>query len=296
MITYIIKPGDNLYSIARKYNISVENILNVNPQIKDPSMLYPGTSIRIPLPDEYPTDYPVYNILGSTDKISKAQMEGINIWRRQIVQFAKIHPNDIFINGLTGEKKVSITFDDGPDSTITPAILDIFRRNNIKANFFFLGTQVDFFPNVVRKAYDEGHIILNHSLNHPYFTGLDPQSIKSQVILTENRIKGIIGRKPAIVRPPYGAVNDKTLLAIRETNSKVIIWSIDSMDWVRGIETQNVVKNVLNNVRPGDVILMHSGVNQNTSLKALPEVIKGLKENSYKIVGLGELLNINPYK
>lgn len=296
MITYIIKPGDNLYSIARKYNISVKNILNVNPQIKDPSMLYPGTSIRIPLPDEYPTDYPVYNILGSTDKISKAQMEGINIWRRQIVQFAKMHPNDIFINGLTGEKKVSITFDDGPDSTITPAILDIFRRNNIKANFFFLGTQVDFFPNVVRKAYDEGHIILNHSLNHPYFTSLDPQSIKSQVILTENRIKGIIGRKPAIVRPPYGAVDGKALSAIRETNNKVIIWSIDSMDWVRGIETQNVVKNVLNNVRPGDVILMHSGVNQNTSLKALPEVIKGLKENSYKIVGLGELLNINPYK
>lgn len=295
-MTYIIKTGDNLYSIAKRYHISIERILAANPQIKDPSSLYPGTSITIPLPDEGSAVYPVYNILGSTDKIGKNQMEGINFWRRQVVQFARKHPSEVFINGLTNEKKVSITFDDGPDSTITPAILDLFKRNNIKANFFFLGTQVDFFPNVVRKAYDEGHVILNHSLNHPYLTHLDPQAVKSQVILAEDRIKRIIGKKPAIVRPPYGDVNDKVLSAIRETNNKVIIWSIDSMDWVRAIDTKNVVENVLNNVRPGDVILMHSGVNQNTALKALPDIIKGLKESSYGIVGLGELLNMNPYK
>lgn len=295
-MTYIIKPGDSLYFIARRYGISVERILEANPQIKNPSFLYSGTRIIIPLPGEGPAVYPVYSILGSTDRIGKTQMEGIINWRRQIVQFARMHPDEVFINGLTSEKKVSITFDDGPDSTITPAILDLFKRNNIKANFFFLGTQIDFFPNVVRRAYKEGHVILNHSLNHPYFTHLDPQSIKSQVILTEDRIKKIIDRKPAIVRPPYGAADDRILLAIRETNNKIIIWSIDSMDWVKGIDTQNVVENVLNNVRPGDVILMHSGVNQNTALRALPTIIKGLKENSYKIVGLGELLNISPYK
>lgn len=296
MITYIIKPGDNLYSIARNYGISIEKILAANPQIKNPSYLYPGASIYIPLPDESPSVYPVYNILGSTDKIEKAQMEGINKWRRQVVQFARLHPNEVFINGLTGEKKVSITFDDGPDSTITPAILDLFKRNKIKANFFFLGTQVNFFPSVVRRAYDEGHIILNHSLNHPYFTHLNPQGIKSQVILAEDRIKGIIGKSPSIVRPPYGDVNDMVLSSVRETNNKIIIWSIDTMDWVRGIEVKTVVENVLGNVRPGDIILMHSGVNQNTSLRALPDIIRGLKERSYGIVGLGELLNMNPYK
>jgi peptidoglycan/xylan/chitin deacetylase (PgdA/CDA1 family) len=267
-----------------------------NHQIKNQSLLYPGTSIDIPLPDEASAVYPVYNILGSTDKIGRTQMEDIYNWRRHIVQFARMHPDEVFINGLTNKKKVSITFDDGPDSTITPVILDIFKRNNIIANFFFLGTQVDFFPNVVRKAYDEGHIILNHSLNHPYFTRLDPQSIKSQVILAEDRIKKITGKKPAIIRPPYGDVNDKVLSAIRETNNRIIIWSIDSMDWVRSIDKHTVVENVLTNVRPGDVILMHSGVNQNTALKALPDIIKGLKESSYGIVGLGELLNINPYK
>lgn len=296
MITYIIKPEDSLYSIAQRYNISIKQILAANPQIKNSSLLYPGTSIIIPFPDEGSDVYPVYNILGSTNKIGRVQMENINKWRNYIVQLARRYPDEVFINGLTGEKKVSITFDDGPDSTITPAILDIFKRNNIKANFFFLGTQVDFFPNVVRKAYDEGHVILNHSLNHPYFTHLDPQGIKKQVILAEDRIKKIIGKKPAIMRPPYGDINEKVLSAIKETNNRIMIWSIDSMDWVPSIDKQTVVENVLKNVRPGDVILMHSGVGQNTALKALPEIIKGLKENSYGIVGLGELLNFNPYK
>jgi peptidoglycan/xylan/chitin deacetylase (PgdA/CDA1 family) len=296
VITYIIKPGDTLYSIAKRYSISIERILMTNPQIKNQPLLYPGTSLNIPLPDEGSSVYPVYNILGSTDKISRKPMEDIYNWRKHIVQFARMHPDEVFINGLTSEKNVSITFDDGPDSTITPAILDIFKRNNIKANFFFLGSQVDFFPNVVRKAYDEGHVILNHSLNHPYFTRLDPQEIKSQVMLAEDRIKKITGKKPAIIRPPYGDVNDKVLSAIRETNSRIIIWSIDSMDWVRSIDKQAVVDNVLNNVRPGDIILMHSGPAQNTALKALPDIIKGLKENSYGIVGLGELLNVNLYK
>lgn len=296
MIKCIARPGDNLYTVAQVYGVSIEQILEANPQIKNPFIISPELYINIPLHDGRSSVYPHYDILGSTNKLGKAQMEGINTWRKNIVQFARKHPDEVFTNGLTNEKRVSITFDDGPDSSITPAVLEIFRRNNIKANFFFLGTQVDFFPNVVRRAFDEGHVILNHSLNHPYFTQLDQQSIKSQIILAENRIKGITGRKPGIIRPPYGAVDDKVLSAVKETNNRIMIWSIDSMDWVRGIDKQTVVENVLNNVRPGDVILMHSGPAQKTALMALPNIIKRLKENSYGIVGLGELLNINPYK
>lgn len=241
-------------------------------------------------------DYPVYNILGSTNKISKAQMRGLTIGRNYIVQFARNHPSEVYINGPTLEKKVSITFDDGPDSIITSKVLDIFKSNNIRTNFFFLGSQASYFPNVVKRAFREGHLILNHSLSHPYFTQIDSKNIRSQVLKTEEIIENIIGRKPALIRPPYGATDEKVLSAIRETSNKIIIWSIDSMDWVKNIDTQNVTANVLNNVRPGDIILMHSGVGQSTALKALPEIIAGLREKYYKIVRLDELLNISPYK
>lgn len=294
MISYVIKPGDNLYSISQRYNVSIKQILDVNPQIKDPSMLYSGMSIIVP----YGTSkaYPVYNILGSTDKLGNAQMKSINDGRNYVVQFARKHPDEVYINGQTNEQRVSITFDDGPDSTVTPAVLDLFKKKNITANFFFLGNQIDFYPNVVRRAYDEGHIILNHSLNHPYFTQLDPHSIKAQVILTEDKIKRIIGKRPAMIRPPHGMVNDNVLSGIRGTNNRIVIWSIDTMDWVKNIEIPNVVGNVLDNVRPGDIILMHSGPGQRTALSALSDIIKGLFEKGYRIVGLGELLNVNPYK
>jgi peptidoglycan/xylan/chitin deacetylase (PgdA/CDA1 family) len=240
--------------------------------------------------------YPVYNILGSTDKISQAQMNDLIVWRSHMVQFAKLHPHEVYINGPNTEKKVSITFDDGPDSVITPKVLDIFNANNIKANFFFLGSQISYFPSILKRAFNEGHLVSNHSLNHPYFTKIDSQSITSQVIRTEEIIRSITGKRPAILRPPYGAADEKVLSSVRRTNNKITIWSIDSMDWVKNIDIQNVISNVLNNVRPGDIVLMHSGPGQGKALKALPEIIAGLNKKAFKIVRLDELLGINPYK
>lgn len=237
-----------------------------------------------------------YDILGSTDKMSKAQMDGITQWRRHIVQFAKSHPDEMYINGLIGGRKFSITFDDGPDSSITPGILDILKRNNVKASFFFLGSQINYFPGVVKRAYSEGHLILNHSWNHPYFTRISYQSIRNEILMTERRIESIIGKRPALIRPPYGDTDEKVIRACTGTENKAVIWSIDSMDWVRGISKQNIIGNVIDNARPGDIILMHSGVGQRAALGALQEIIDGLNKRGFKMAGLGDLLNIAPYK
>lgn len=237
-----------------------------------------------------------YDILGSTDKMSKAQMDNLIAGRKHIVQLARRHPEEMYINGPIGERNVSLTFDDGPDASVTPRILDILKRNNIKANFFFVGTQINYFPNVVKRAYNEGHLILNHSWDHPYFTNIDGESVRKQVIQTENRIESIIGKKPAFVRPPYGATDEKVIAAISGTNNKIIIWSIDSMDWVTNVDGQTIVKNIVDNVRPGDIVLMHSSVGHHLDVEVLQQIIDGLKKKEYKIVDLGTMLNINPYK
>ncbi|MDP4091709.1 MAG: polysaccharide deacetylase family protein [Bacillota bacterium] len=240
--------------------------------------------------------YATYEILGSTSKISAAQMLDIIKWRKYIVQFAKNHSEEVFINGPAAEKKISLTFDDGPDSSVTPAVLGILNKNNIKGSFFFVGTQINYFPGVVKTAYADGHLILNHSWDHPFFTKINSQSIKDEVIRTENRIQAIIGRKPALLRPPYGDLDEKALAAVNTTNNKAVIWSIDSMDWLNGIDRKNIVDNVVNNARPGDIVLMHSGVGQRAVLDVLQIIINELNKKKFKIVDLGELLNINPYK
>ena len=223
-------------------------------------------------------------------------MDYLNEWRKYIVNLARNHPNEMYINGPVQEKNVSLTFDDGPDSSVTPRILDILKINNIKANFFFVGNQINYFPSVVKRAYDEGHLILNHSWNHPYFTMINEEDIRKEILLTEKKINNIIGRKPALVRPPYGATDEKVITAIRGTNTNMVIWSIDTMDWVPSVDEQTIVKNILNNVRPGDIVLMHSSVGHNIDAEALQEIITGLKEKDYKIVDLGVMLKINPYK
>jgi len=237
-----------------------------------------------------------FDILGSANKISSSQMNEITKWRKYIVDFAKKHPNEIYINGSVHEKIISLTFDDGPDSSVTPRVLNILKSNNVKANFFFVGKQIDLFPNIVHRAYNEGHLILNHSFSHPYFTNINSQTIKSEIVLTENKIYNIIGKKPSIIRPPYGATDERVLTAITSVKNKAVIWSIDSMDWLRNIDKENIVSNVIDNARPGDIVLMHSGFGQNAVIDVLQIIIDKLKEKAFKIVTLGELLNINPYK
>lgn len=237
----------------------------------------------------------VYDIRGTSNKLSESQMKNLIAGRKRIVELAKENPNLMYINGSNVEKRAALTFDDGPDSKVTPRILDILKENNIRASFFFLGTQMDYFPEVVKRAFREGHLILNHSYNHPHFTQIDSKDIKNQINATDNKIKGLTGRKPGLLRPPYGETNGNVLAAARETNKKIIIWSTDTMDWVPGADKQTVLVNVLGNVRNGEIILMHSGPGQRIALEALPDIIRGLRTRGFNMVDLGALTGVNPY-
>ena len=212
-----------------------------------------------------------------------------------IIKVAKQYPNDVFLNGDTHKKQVALTFDDGPDGKITPKILDILKQNNVKGNFFFIGENVAKFPKVVKRADKEGNLVLNHSYNHPDFKKENNEEIKNQILKTENVIYKIIGKKPAIIRPPYGDVDGRIVSTILQTDDKIAIWSIDTLDWSQK-EKDNIVKNVLDNLRPGDIILMHSNGDKAATAEALPIIIKGIKEKGYEIVTLDKMLNIKAYR
>lgn len=237
----------------------------------------------------------IYEIKGKSNKLTEKEKEAQKKWMEDIIKVAKQNPNDVFVNGDSNKKEVALTFDDGPDGKVTPKILDILKENNVKGNFFFLGENAARFPSVVRRADKEENLVLNHSYNHPDFKKENNDEIKNQILKTEDIIYKIIGKKPAILRPPYGDVDQVIVNSILTTNNKIAIWSIDTLDWSQK-EKDNIVRNVLDNLRPGDIILMHSNGDKSMTAEALPEIIKGIKEKGYEIVTLDKMLNIKAYK
>lgn len=237
----------------------------------------------------------IYEIKGSSKNLTEKEKSAQKKWKEDIVKVAKQYPNDVFVNGDTYKNSIALTFDDGPDGKITPKILDILKQNNVKANFFFIGENVSRFPGVVRRADKEGNLVLNHSYDHPDFKKQNNEETKNEILKTENIIYKIIGKRPAIIRPPYGDVDERVVSSILETGDKITIWSIDTLDWSQK-EKDNIIKNVLDNLRPGDILLMHSNGDKSATAEALPSIIKGVKERGYGIVTLDKMLNIKAYK
>lgn len=241
------------------------------------------------------TEKVIYDIKGSSKNLTEKEKSSQKKWKEDIIKVAKQYPNAAFVNGDINKKNVALTFDDGPDGKITPKILDILKQNNVKGNFFFIGENVSNFPGVARRADKEGNLILNHSYDHPDFKQKNNEEIKNQILKTENIIYKTIGKKPAIIRPPYGDVDERVVSSILEAGDKITIWSIDTLDWSQK-EKDNIVKNVLDNLRPGDIVLMHSNGDKKATAEALPSMIKGIKEKGYEIVTLDKMLNIKAYK
>lgn len=237
----------------------------------------------------------IYEILGKSNKLTEKEKASTKKWMEDIIRIAKENPNYVFVNGDTAKKQVALTFDDGPDGKVTPKILEILKKNNVKGNFFFVGENVIRYPSIVKKAYEEGNLVLNHSYTHPDFKKENNDVIKNQIIRTENEIFKIIGKKPAIIRPPYGDIDERVLSNIIQTDNNVAVWSIDTLDWSQK-ERDNIIKNVVDNLRPGDIILMHSNGDKSETAAALPQIILGIKEKGYEIVTLDKLLEIKPYK
>lgn len=246
-------------------------------------------------PDDNASAIVIYDILGASNKLTQKEKLAMDKWRNDIVEFAKKNTGAMFINGSANRKVVALTFDDGPDADITPKILDVLKQSNTKASFFFIGEKVAENKDVVKRAYADGNLVLSHSFDHPDLSTKSEAVIDKQMKDTETAIYNIIGKKPALMRPPYGSTNDLILKVAARNNLKIVIWSIDTLDWSQK-EKANITKNVLDNVRPGEIILMHSNEDKKTTLEALPDIINGLKNKGYSIVTLSELLGVNAYK
>ncbi|MEN1937929.1 peptidoglycan-N-acetylglucosamine deacetylase [Paenibacillus sp. 102] len=186
-------------------------------------------------------------------------------------------------------KVAYLTFDDGPGK-YTAELLEMLKKEEAKATFFLIGANVKAFPDLVKREDAEGHYVGMHSMTHNYkklYTeGLYVDEMKED----QSLIAGVIGKSPVLTRPSYGSMpglNEALRNKVVENGLKVWDWTIDSLDWKYNkmpvdAAAAQIVQNVLAGANdPTEVILMHDIHPQ--SVKAVPAIIKGLKEKGYEL-------------
>ena len=126
------------------------------------------------------------------------------------------------------EKRIAITFDDGPDGTYTPQLLDGLKERGVKASFFVIGKEAEEHPELILRMYKEGHLIGNHTYHHVELTRVDMETEKEEIKKTNEVIEGITGEKVTYIRPPYGELREETL---KDVELIPVKWDIDPLDW-----------------------------------------------------------------
>jgi len=195
-------------------------------------------------------------------------------------------------NGSRTIKNVALTFDDGPHSEITPAILDLLDLYNAKATFFCTGESIVNNRDLLKEIDNRGHAIGNHTWSHSHGKNLfTASSLSSDIKKNQDLILEVIGKKAKLFRPPFGVTNPPIAKALRNFNFHIIGWSLRSFDTINNPE--KVINKVIKKVKPGDIILFHD--NRSNTIEVLKSVLDFLQSNNYGMVRVDELLNIEAY-
>ncbi|WP_341359484.1 polysaccharide deacetylase family protein [Georgenia sp. M64] len=181
---------------------------------------------------------------------------------------------------------IALTFDDGPGAS-TNRLLDILTGAGVRATFFLVGSRIDSYATVVRRMASTGMEVANHSWSHPDLTTLTASAISSQLSTTSTKITSVTGRRPTLMRPPYGARNATTDSISGQLGMAVILWSIDTLDW-RYLDSARLRSVVAANATPGAIVLMHDI--HATTVDAVPGIISDLRSRGYTLVTVSELI------
>jgi cellulose synthase/poly-beta-1,6-N-acetylglucosamine synthase-like glycosyltransferase/peptidoglycan/xylan/chitin deacetylase (PgdA/CDA1 family) len=198
--------------------------------------------------------------------------------------------------------KIAISFDDGPDTRWTPAILKILREKKAPATFFVIGDEASRAPQLLEQEYAEGHEIGNHTYTHPHFDEISRAQLHIELNLTQRLIESRLGVKSMLFRPPYGIdhqpeyAEEVEQLPIPQEMGYLLVGSkIDPQDWRqpegRQIPAEEIVTGVLRQATKGNIILLHDGGgDRSQTVLALPQIIDGLRARGYQMVSVSELL------
>lgn len=187
-----------------------------------------------------------------------------------------------------GKMLVALTFDDGPNTTVTPEIIDILEEYKIKGTFFVNGKNInENSAAVLKRCFELGHEICNHSENHRPMSELSAEEIKSEVESTSEKIENITGKRPRFFRPPYIAVNK----LMYETIDLPFIEGIGCEDWLITVSAKERCERILRQVHDGAIILLHDSDYNTLTVEALRLLIPKLIIMGYEFVTVTQLFD-----
>lgn len=181
---------------------------------------------------------------------------------------------------------VALTFDDGPNASSTPILLDGLKERKVRATFFLIGENVEKGENekIVKRMYEEGHLIGNHTYTHCNLSKLETGEAKKELEQTDTVIEKITGKQPAFARAPYGEL---PVDSEQDLSRMYIGWTVDPLDWMTE-DAGAVVKTVVEEINPGDVILLHDCYP--SSVQAAIRIVDLLQGKGYEFVTVDHLI------
>ncbi|WP_081756678.1 DUF2062 domain-containing protein [Gorillibacterium massiliense] len=206
-------------------------------------------------------------------------------------------PYEIQRFGKPKNKQVVLTFDDGPNDTYTPEILDILKRYGIKAAFFVVGENAEMHPDLITRIYREGHELGNHTFTHPNVATISALRTRMELNATQRLIEEITGHSMTFFRPPYVADAEPStpsellpIIRAQDIGYTMAGELIDPEDWARP-STGEIVRRVLSQLHEGNVILLHdAGGNRSETVEALPQIIEAIQKMGYTFTTLSALI------
>jgi peptidoglycan/xylan/chitin deacetylase (PgdA/CDA1 family) len=193
--------------------------------------------------------------------------------------------------GTPGQKRIALTFDDGPDPVATPALLDLLHRERVPATFFCIGRNVDAQPVLAARVVAEGHLLGNHLYSHGWWTSfLRRRGLIDEIVRTQQAIQRATGATPIFLRPPVGLTNPHFAGALKATGMTMIGWDLRTFDSSRPAKA--VIQRIRRQVRDGSIIVLHDGGADLLHLEEiLTDVIPHLRSEGFTFARIDEIVS-----
>lgn len=198
--------------------------------------------------------------------------------------------DNVYKDCKNDEMKIALTFDDGPHPEYTKQILDILDQYEIKATFFMVGENVDYYPEIAKEVIRRGNEVGNHTYTHCSKTLKNKKDLMNEMERCQNALYELCEYRPGIFRPPGGYCTKTVTSCAAEYDFGVILWNIDTRDWAH-TKSEKIVDNVLNYVSSGDILLFHDYISgKSPTPEALKRIIPELLSRGYQFVTVSELI------
>jgi len=157
-----------------------------------------------------------------------------------------------------GTRQLALTYDDGPNDPHTFRLLEILAKHNVKATFFLIGQYVKQRPDIARELTLAGHVVGNHTFSHPNLIFASARQTKMQLLDCKQALSDAVGEHSRLFRPPFGGRRPSSLRVVRALGLEPVMWNVTGWDW-KGKPADYIERRIRQQVRGGDVILLHDG-------------------------------------